>query len=37
MVNDLDIVVVPKGDVSAHLGSKGIHATSGAEKMLNFD
>jgi hypothetical protein len=37
VVNDLDIVAVPKKDIKTYLETKGIQATSGAEKVINFN
>jgi len=37
IVNDLDIVAVPKRDIKTYLEEKGIQATSGAEKVINFN
>jgi hypothetical protein len=36
VVNDLDIVAIPKRDIKTYLEEKGIQATSGAEKVINF-
>ena len=36
VVNDLDIVAIPKKDVKKYLESKGIEASFGAEKAVNF-